>query len=142
MMSSERQASFRNWIGTNEYHSGVAAMPLRQQCQRPRFIQSNRGRFLFVPQDGTDWSRAMEQAKKKVVIKKTAAIIVNTGGYENLSVSQTIEAEIEYDGIEELKKKDGNLTLVLDILLKKSTEETLKQTNRKRVIGNQPVELW
>ena len=84
----------------------------------------------------------MGQEKRKVTIKKTAAIIVNTGGYENLSVSQTLESEIEFSNIDELKQKDKNLTLVLDMLLKKTAEETLKQTGRQRIVNGQPAELW
>jgi hypothetical protein len=80
--------------------------------------------------------------KRKATIEKGATLKINTGGFENLEIFQSIKCEVEFsDGAELRRKSDALMRQVID-LLKTDAEEALKRTNRKRVVGNQAVELW
>ena len=84
----------------------------------------------------------MESTKKKIVIQQSATVKVNTGNYENIEVTESIEAEVEYENTDELKKKGAGMASALAMLLKSSTEKMLQETNRKRVVCGKETELW
>lgn len=80
--------------------------------------------------------------KRKATIEKGAVLKINTGGYENVEISQSIEVEVEFADATELRKKSDAVTSELLACLKSDAEQTLKETNRRRVVNGQPAELW
>jgi hypothetical protein len=80
--------------------------------------------------------------KRRAMIEKAATIKINTGSFENLEIFESVKIEIDFADAEELRRKDDALTRQVVALLKGTAERTLKETNRKRFIGNQAVELW
>jgi hypothetical protein len=112
---------------------------LPQQCNaRPTVPQSTVGHFL----SGRIPGRLGNMDKRKITIEKSATILINVGNFENVTIVESLKADVEYGDMTELKQKDANMQMALDILLKASAERTLKDVNRTRVVGNQPAELW
>jgi hypothetical protein len=79
---------------------------------------------------------------RKINIEKSAGLKIRTGNYETVEVSESIRTDIEFESVDELKKKDEALTSLLVSLLRKTAEDVMGGTSKHRIVGTQAVELW
>ena len=79
---------------------------------------------------------------RKISVEKSAGLKIRTGNYETIEVSESVRMDIEFESVDELKKKDEVLTSLLVSLLRKTAEDVMSGTSKHRIVGNQAVELW
>jgi len=79
-------------------------------------------------------------------ISSYSTIKINTGNYEILEVSKSIETEVTYEKPEELSAKSVALDKMLAAMLREEAEYMMKNLGRKRIVkaGGREVEagLW
>ena len=96
----------------------------------------------------------MEQNQTTEVQKKihktrltaSATMRFNTGNYEWLDVSKSMDLEVEFSDPEELARKSAKLDKLVIALIKAEAEAVMKETNRKRCVlingKTTPIDLW
>ena len=80
----------------------------------------------------------------KVKIGSTCSVKINTGNYETVDVSKTIEVEFEVGSSKDVPVKSAKVAETVTRMLKTEVEATLKSMGRQRYdskTGKQ-IELW
>ena len=92
--------------------------------------------------------QATEVQKKTYKTKLTAlaSMRFNTGNYEWIDVSKSMDLEVEFSNPEELAKKSAKLDKLVADLIKAEIEMLMRETNRTRcaLINGKttPIALW
>jgi len=80
----------------------------------------------------------------KVKIGSTCSVKINTGNYETVDISKTVEVEFDVSSSKDVPAKSARISDTVTRMLKTEVEATLKSMGRQRYdskTGKQ-IELW